>query len=738
MSIRIIAISGLLLTSSQVWSQQNLQNPAPSQAAQVVQAQQIQQVEINGAQTDLEASRELAAGKLIIGRKKIADSGVQSVTDLLKREPAITIGKDGRLSLLGLPGYTQILVDGLPAVGKSPLELDLSEVEQIEIVKSTTAETGPFGIAGTINIVRRKHLRKNQQQLNFGAISTGGRFGANGSWTLSQFSEDSPLSLMLSASAQKSLTPGSAQDTQILVTGSQVHAQFDARRLSLSRNESGSVSGEIVYKTDNGSFSFKPSSGQVNLDKRNEEQRVWADGRLLQITQTSSGALGGYQLPLNWLYESEEIGEINADLRWDSGQIRNNSSSVLNEQDGIAGNGLRRQEGRDDSRGWLFAINHQKRLSGGHRLKSGLQISRDQHDINNAYWLNGVTDSSLAALGTKAGSSEKKWRLFVQDDWRVDKTLAVNAGVSTQEQSLDLSENNLVSQSRFRVWSPSLHISKKLESDQRRQLRVSLARSFNAPDSGQLMLQPSINALAPCTLIAGCAANTIDTADTSGNPALQPERALAFNLAYEHGLSRDSQVTLEFYARQIEHKIGKEIVLAPVPWSGVPRYVQRPANLGSASLLGINLDWRVAVRDLWPSSPRIDLRGNLGWAHSSLSDLPGPDNRLDGQLPWRAKLGMTYIMSDMPLKIDVDANWLPGDWLRNNMTQRTYESHRSTLAANAIWTVNPQCRLVLSLDNLLAPDTQTVREYSNTDSTVRTSTQKINYARIGLRMELKL
>jgi outer membrane receptor for ferrienterochelin and colicin len=81
---------------------------------------------INGSFTDIEARRDFVAGKIIIGRKRIQESGLQNVEDLLKREPVITVGKDGRIGLLGLPGYTQILVDGMPpTTGKDINELDL-------------------------------------------------------------------------------------------------------------------------------------------------------------------------------------------------------------------------------------------------------------------------------------------------------------------------------------------------------------------------------------------------------------------------------------------------------------------------------------------------------------------------------------------------------------------------------------------------------------------------------------
>ena len=102
--------------------------------AQTGQPVSTQQVVVNGSQSDVDASRDAIAGKIVIGKQRIAESGVQNVGELLRREPAISIGKDGRLGLLGLPGYTQILVDGLPPQGDA-LNLDLVHIERIDIVR---------------------------------------------------------------------------------------------------------------------------------------------------------------------------------------------------------------------------------------------------------------------------------------------------------------------------------------------------------------------------------------------------------------------------------------------------------------------------------------------------------------------------------------------------------------------------------------------------------------------------
>jgi outer membrane cobalamin receptor len=253
-----------------------------------------------------------------------------------------------------------------------------------------------------------------------------------------------------------------------------------------------------------------------------------------------------------------------------------------------------------------------------------------------------------------------------------------------------------------------------------------------------LLLHPSINPLAPCYDHALCGANTLDTADSAGNPYLLPERALGINLSYAHGFGAGSEAKIELYTRDITHKTGTELTLENVAWATVPRYVVRPANLGDATLRGINLEGRLVMRDIVKTAPDLDLQGSVGYAHSVLRDLPGPDNRLEGQLPWRAKLGVGYTPADMPVKLNLDANWLPADWFRNNLTQRTYQSHRFTLNASANWKLNAKQRLVFSAENLLPRDSDSINDYYGAGQMLRRYTNSDAYARFSLRLEMTL
>jgi outer membrane receptor protein involved in Fe transport len=288
------------------------------------------------------------------------------------------------------------------------------------------------------------------------------------------------------------------------------------------------------------------------------------------------------------------------------------------------------------------------------------------------------------------------------------------------------------------MWSPSVHLSKRIKGDSKRQFRVSLARSFQAPGIDQMLLHPWINPFAPCGSDALCGANDIDDADSAGNPALRPERALGLNASYTHGLGADSELVVEFYSRDIEDKLGRELVLENVAWASAPRYLSRPANLGKATVRGINLEGRWSARTTWKRAPNVQLYGSLGFARSALSDLPGPDNRVAGQTPWRAKLGGTYAMQAAPLKFGFDANLLPADWIRNNERERVYQASKFTLGANANWKVSADARISLNFDNLFPKTNRRIDEYLGSSVLVRRMTDSESYSRFTIRFETKL
>ena len=251
-------------------------------------------------------------------------------------------------------------------------------------------------------------------------------------------------------------------------------------------------------------------------------------------------------------------------------------------------------------------------------------------------------------------------------------------------------------------------------------------------------MRPEINPLAPCPANGPCGANTIDTADTSGNVLLKPERALGLNLAYEHSFADNSQFTLEAYTRRISNKMGEAITLENVAWSALPRYVSRPANLGQARTSGIDLDLEVAMRDFVERAPKLTLRASVGLASSRVESLPGPDNRLDKQTPWNAKVGTTYAMQALPLKFNVNANWSPSVRARTSLAQRVTMPRRFALDAGATWAVTKDRRVIVNFKSHLPMTAQQVNEYITSAELVRqyVNTRKYNLLTVSLETKL--
>lgn len=706
---------------------------APAQA-QAVDGPQT--VIVNG-QTDVEASRDFVAGKLIISKKTLEDSGAQNVGEALRREPAITVGKNGQLGLLGLPGYTQVLVDGAAAVG-DPYALDLSQVEKIELVKSATAATGPFGIAGTINIIRRKAERKAMTQLRAGGGAVAGHGGANLSLLSNQVPTGTPLMYNFTVLASNKASPNGEQYQQWQSLGTApASPQLHGERNGLNRSASLMASADLSWIVDAAhKLSFSPEAMRFTTSAHGDEQRRWVDGSTLSLLRQNDEAMNSVGLPLRWDWKISPSSRLK--LKAQASRMHIPASARRLTESSADGSHISTQQRSRDGSNRFLDLDFNTSLDGGHDIAAGVKLARNDTDYRYDDRIDGLPDLSQAVLGNGNRTEVERRQFFAQDDWRLTPALALNLGVATEQRVHQLYETGVQQRRRFSIWSPSAHLAYQIGGDSKRQLRASLARSFQAPEASQMLLHPTLNPLALCYQGSLCGANTLDTADSAGNPGLQPERALGLNLSYTHGLGTRSEARVELYTRRITHKIGTELALDQVAWASVPRYVLRPADLGDATLRGINLEGRLALRDMWNSAPELDLNGSLGYARSEVKDLPGPDNRLEGQLPWRAKLGLVYSPGAVPVKLNLDASLLPGDWTRNNLTQRTYQSHRHTLNAGANWKLNATQRLVFSVDNLLARDSSSVGEYYGSSQTLRRYGNTNAYTSFSARLEMSL
>ncbi|WP_298405299.1 TonB-dependent receptor [Janthinobacterium sp.] len=697
-------------------------------------------VDIKGGQTDTQARREFIAGKIVIGRAIIEASGANNVQELLRKEPAVTISANGRLGLMGLPGYTQVLIDGVAAtVGKEPLALDVTHVESIEIVKSSLAEFGPYGSAGTINIISRKAKRlKTVTQLRVGALAGGAEHGSSFSWSTNRSEAGTPwvVAAQVSGGSQARSDDSSVRVWRQMDEAPPV-VQQGGNRTGWTRTDRLNLGATVAWEAGTRHvLEFDPGLLWLKVSNRGVENDAWSAPQSGPHMVVSDGGspLTSLSLPLKWTFRPDRQSKLM--LRLLSNHYRLTRDNNRLEAYADAPDQLRQSLRSGDNSGNTIKLDY-TRTVGEHDIKAGASVVQSRSSNEFAYLLDGVADASLQILGTRRDVRDRRFNAFVQDEWRVNKVLGVNLGLSAERRSIEIDEGMYGGSSNFTSWSPSGHVSWKLPGAIERHLRLGLARTFTAPFLDQLTGRPTINPLAPCTQ-GGCGPNSIAYADTAGQPTLRPEKAVGLNLAYEHYIGDDSIITLEAFSRQIDGLIGTDIQLENVPWSAQPRYVARPANLGAAGSHGLSLEVQLQLRELWKTGPAMNLHGSVTLAHSSVSTVPGPDNRLPDQSRWSAKFGGSHVVAGLPLKLSADANWTPSGWVRSAATRKLYTSQRAELNAQAAWTFASGWRARFTVDHVLSGDSTMVESFFANDAHFERRSLRRSRDRFRFDLEAKL
>lgn len=690
--------------------------------------------------THAQERREFAAGKIIIGRNRIENSGASNVEELLRREPAVSISSDGRIGLLGLPGYTQILVDGEPPAAGKSLEMNVERVEKIEFIKSNVAEYGPFGIAGTINVITRKTERKVVSSLRLEGRSEGGQFAENLAYSQNQTSEGSPWRIGLQMSASEVWRPKEEHlEKTVIGDGQAAREQWQGIVSARERNLGADVSLSLDWTpSESESFNFSPSIARLKEASHGIDRRIGAEAlAFVDASTRQAGGLTFVSLPMNWVLAPDEQNQW--ELKWNTNLVQFDRASVWADSASMSDKFTLNNGESSAQVSHSLGIIYKTQFAEKHELKLGVSTVSASSNVDLDNRTNGIPNITSTLFGSLRHTAEKTWKAFAQNEQRLSESLSLNAGISVESKKYELIENELRSQPSYVAWSPSLHLSKKMGDDDTRQLRFSIAQSFKAPELDSFTLRPQFNPLAPCGSRNACSANNIDTFDSAGNSALRPERALGLNLSYEHGFGDDSQVSIELFSRTIEDKMGAAIALESVPWSSNQRYVARPVNLGTARAQGLNIEAELAMHDLIAEdAPKLFVRGSLSLAQSQVSSIAGPDNKLDSQVPWSAKLGASYTLKNAPWKFDLDGNWAPPFTVRVGGNHLKSMPRRNELSAAAHWTLAPGQRLTIKVRNFLSGTAIQLDEYTSPAETIRLATATEKFSVISVQFSTRL
>lgn len=660
--------------------------------------------------------RDFVAGKIVISRRSIDESGQTTVYELLKREPSVTVSSDGRLGLLGLPGYTQLLIDGKPAVpGRNPMEIDLVLVDKIEIVKGAMAEYGPFGIAGTINIVSKRVERKPTASLRFGGSMGPQAAEANVAWSETVRSTGAAWTLSNRVSLRKREADfHEASATRVADTRTGPVVLTDLAR----ENRTDGL--QTFTLTSSAGYRYSEST-DVTLTPSIMVWRTTSDGReehrpppgsastelgISQARMDASGTLGVLSMPVSLKHETSGGSRLEIEFSPSRSFVDRRKTRLDLPTIELSANPVVTRQSTTHQRQAVdfMRINVTPNWVEDHSTKFGVDIGYSSNRFGLDPLIDRMPDPAYVQFGNRQFIKGPRHSAFIQDEWTLNKRWAATAGVTTEWRRLTIEESSVEAKSSYRITSPSLHVAHKLDDAGDRRLRLSLARSFSAPDSDQLTQRPTINPLAPCDAAVGCGSNSIEYADTAGNPSLRPERATGVTISYEHSFGNDSLLSLDGFNRRLKDVVGEVVDLEAVPWASERRYVIRPQNLGSAWTTGLSADARINLSDIESTWPKVELKAGATVAHSRLKTVPGPDNRLVDQSPWSAKIGGRYKLMSMPVEVSLDASWTPGHWYRTAINRRLYQGRREDMSAQIGWTVSSTLKFRLAASNLFSRD----------------------------------
>ena len=300
---------------------------------------------------------------------------------------------------------------------------------------------------------------------------------------------------------------------------------------------------------------------------------------------------------------------------------------------------------------------------------------------------------------------------FAQDDWAITPLWSLYAGLRWEGISTRSDGNSFAAvRNRASVWSPLLQSLWKLPNMQD-QVRLALTRTFKAP---------TLDSLTPRLITS--TNNSQSAPDVQGNPNLKPELATGLDTSFDHYLDKDGALlSASASMRRIDNYTRQGLLLQNERW------VAMPVNEGNATTRSVELEAKLPLKSLLGPAlgagsaaqvPAVDLHASVSRNWSQVDAVPGPDNRLDGQVPLSANLGIDYKTADGALSTGGNFNFRNGGPLRISDTQTAYLTPRRDLDMYALWKIDPKYQLRLALDNLLGQDYQSENGYADASGTL--------------------
>ncbi|MBY0241592.1 MAG: TonB-dependent receptor [Burkholderiaceae bacterium] len=685
--------------------------------------QTIQRVEVKADTQAYDPRRDDTASKTILSHEEIIKYGDTNVFDVLKRAPGVTvIGNAIRMRGLG-NGYTQILVNGeRPPPGFSMDTVTPEQIEKIEVIRAATAEHSMQAIAGTINIVLKKIVSKPQRDLrvNLSHSDEGSNVFMTG--TLADRVDNLSYYLNTMLGYNEGGSPSASTDRFLTPQGELVQWR-DTVSMSRNRWNMLGLQPRLNWKLPDDEqlnlSGFLQASGTSNDWQARSTNRKGSFGNPDYAIRSSDadnhGLFAGADV--NWVVK---LGGGKLDAKLAGSRGRNDSDSMR--PSATADNVTRlRRDAHNESRYSNYSTigKYTRTLFDGHAMAAGWEISSNLTQ-ESALRVEGLVGTPAVTTAEFFRPKVVKQAAYAQDEWSVTKDWSVYLGARWEAIRTSSSGSGLIeTQSRAQVLSPVAQTLYKFPDQSGRQLRLALTRTFKAPQTNQLTARRYEADL-----------NTRFTPDSSGNPNLKPELANGIDLTYEHFWAPGAVFSVGASQRGIRDYIRTRLIEdRPGHWLSLPM------NEGKAMVRTLDVEVKFPLKAFVKEALPFDFRVSANRNWSTVDSVPGPDNRLDQQIPLTVTLGADY--REDKFSAGASLAYRGGGMVRQSQQQLMRQQGRRDLEAYWLYKVRTGLQVRLSVNNALGEDNRGESRYVDDRGTSETRSWNAGSARLNANVEMK-
>lgn len=505
---------------------------------------QLDKIEVEETYSAIEERKENSIAKRIIKGEELTQYGDMNAQEMLKRTPGVTIS-DGK-GKKGSPGkgYTKVLIDGeeVSATKRgNPLEQISPEmIERLEVMTNGSAEYSAESMGGIVNIV----LKKPSSEGKTIAKLTAGAY--EGEPMASLFAQQEGKTGKISYLFNTTLSDNSHDDTSSTHTDTR-----DEYTDNVSRYRSLSLNTKLIYPfSSKDKMMFDGAINRSDYTKKSQEDRIGTVNETIRYDDDGDAAMLWLKLSGNHNVSGTEL------IEWKFKYHTNNSEGETQTDNGSTVN----RQVDEGSFHVYGAEGSYSRAIDEHFLKLGAEfkhlIQRDD-----------VTTEGTIISDEHQRLREDKGSLYLQDEISISDALVVTPGLR-YERSLRRFDQSVA----IDYIAPSIHAVYKMSENDN--LRASIAQTVKLPRLSELS----------DSLDSTLDENDLNHPDTTGNPNLKEEKALSYELRYEHFFEDKGVVSIGGFYRDISDKIEKLTTFEG------GRYVEHPYNSGEGKLWSLELE----------------------------------------------------------------------------------------------------------------------------------------------------